>query len=538
MEIIKGQPLSAGIVVAPIFYIKSEMHTMEKVIITNPDVQIQRFSDACEIAAKRLDELKEEMLDLAYEDEAMIFDAQKLLLFDPIFTENVTSHILRERVNAEYAVQKAAEELGSTLSKATDALIRERAVDFCDVTQLLLSTLGDTSLTPSMPTVPSMIIAETLTPGDTVRMNSDLLCAIITKSGSPNSHVAVLARGMGIPAMCGVDISPDWNGHLALLDCTQKTLIIDPDAAQIEEANRHRKQLQCESEHLKEQIGLKTVTQMGHYVNLYANVGDLSSIREALNNDAEGIGLYRSEFLYMKSASLPTEERQFHDYMQAAKLLNGRKLIIRTMDIGADKQLKSLPQHREENPALGLRGIRLCLAETAVFRTQLRALLRAAVCGNISIMFPMITSVNEILSCKQLLDEAKRELQNEHQPFGNMPIGIMIETPAAAVISDLLAKEVDFFSIGTNDLTQYTLATDRQNNHLASYYNSNHEAVLRLIHTVIENGHRAGCRVGVCGEAAGDPIFAKQLIAWGIDELSVSPSMILPLRKAIRAMNV
>ena len=419
-------------------------------------------------------------------------------------------------------------------SEMEDEYFKARAADIIDISNRVVAVLGGSGSGNCELNKPVILIAEDLAPSETVQLDKNMLLAFVTEQGSSNSHTAILARSMNIPALIGVPIRKEWNGRMAVVDGYTGTLYLDPDEETLKELKKRKQAEDEERQLLLELKGKEDVTLDGKHIKLYANIGNISDVAAVMKNDAEGIGLFRSEFLYLEKDHFPTEEEQFQAYKTVAEMMAGKKVIIRTLDIGADKQAEYFHLEHEENPAMGYRAIRICLTQPEIFKTQLRALFRASAFGNIAIMYPMIISIEEIHKIKEIVEEVKSELREQGVQFSEVEQGIMIETPAAAVMSDVLAEEVDFFSIGTNDLTQYTLAIDRQNAKLDSFYDAHHPAILRMIQTVIDNGHSKGCWVGICGELGADTELTETFLKMGIDELSVSPTFVLPVRKLIR----
>ena len=470
------------------------------------------------------------------ESGAAIFEVHRMMLEDEGFFGAMENTITTQSVNAEYAVAAAADNFSKMFSEMDDEYMRTRGADIKDVAERLLSVLSGGNGGMQKLTEPSVVLADDLMPSETVQLDPKLVLAFVTVHGSLNSHTAILARTMNIPALVGVSVPlvPEWNGKTAVVDGAEGTFCIDPTEEYLEKMEGRRKQEQEKRELLQTLKGKETVTKDGKKIRLYANIGSNRDLGMVLENDAEGIGLFRSEFLYLEKEDYPTEEEQFSVYKTVAETMAGKKVIIRTLDIGADKQAPYFHLKKEENPAMGLRAIRICLTRPDIFKTQLRAVFRAAAYGDLAIMYPMIISVEEVRKIRSLAEEAKRELEAEKLPYGNVEQGIMIETPAAVMVSDELAKEVDFFSIGTNDLTQYTLAIDRQNTELDGFYDAHHPAVLKMIRMVVENAHKAGIWAGICGELGADTSLTEEFLRMGVDELSVSPGKILPIRRIVR----
>ena len=457
-----------------------------------------------------------------------------MMLDDLDYIESITNMIEGQQVNAEYAVATTGDTFSEMFAAMDDDYMRERAADVRDVSNRVVSILqgnGGNGLNADEPVI---LLADDLAPSETVQLDKSKVLSFVTRHGSTNSHTAILARTMNIPALIGVDFPEDVDGKMGIVDGYEGRIIIDPPVSVMEAYQKKKAEDEEKKRLLQELKGKENITKDGTKINLYANIGSVGDVASVLANDAGGIGLFRSEFLYLESRDYPTEEEQFAAYRKVAEAMAGKKVIIRTLDIGADKQVDYFGLDKEDNPAMGYRAIRICLTQPEIFKTQLRALFRASNYGNIAIMYPMIISVDEVRKIKAISEEVKEELTKEGIPFGNVEQGIMIETPAAAVMSDELAKEVDFFSIGTNDLTQYTLAIDRQNAKLDSFYNPHHEAVLRLIQMTVENAHKAGIWAGICGELGADTTLTQRFLEMGVDELSVSPGCVLPVRKAIR----
>ncbi len=535
---INGKSVYNSLCMGRLHFYGRDKKTIKRVKIENPREEILRFQNARAVAKTELRGLYEKALRQVGEDNAQIFQIHIMMLDDEDYFGAITSMINNMSVNAEYAVSYTSDIFAKNFREMDDEYMQARASDVCDISDRLIKLLSDSKDADEI-TEPSIIIADDLTPSETVQMDKDKILGFVTFQGSQTSHTAILARTMNIPAVINTgEISAEHHGKTAILDGFSGTLYIDPDELKIEDYKR-RKALEDERTTLLAELkGKPTETRSGKKVNLYANIGSPRDLASALQNDAEGIGLFRSEFLYLEAKDFPSEDEQFAKYKEVAEGMCGKKVIVRTMDIGADKKIGYFNLPREENPALGYRAIRICLTDTKIFKTQLRALLRASAFGNISIMFPMITSLCEVTQIKSLVEEIKRELEQEGIPFKkDIELGIMIETPAAAIISDLLAPEVDFFSIGTNDLTQYTLAVDRQNSALEPFVDVKHPAILRLIETVIQNAHKHGKWAGICGELAADLSTAEAFVNMGVDELSVSPSFVLKVREKIREID-
>lgn len=504
-----------------------------------PEKELEKFEAAQRLAKKQLEELYEKAVVSVGEANAQVFQIHIMMLEDGDFCNAISNMINTQSVNAEYAISYTSDIFAKTFGEMEDEYMQARAADVRDISERLITAITGGCNDSSCLEQPSIVVADDFTPSETVRFDKDKILGFVTFNGSKTSHTAILARTMNIPAVINTGkISTEYHGRLAILDGHSGTLYIDPDEDKIQDYE-HRKEL--ETEHTKLLAELKNKpneTKSGKRINLYANIGHPRDLPAVVANDAGGIGLFRSEFLYLEKDNFPTEDEQFLKYKEVAEGMGGKPVIIRTLDIGADKSIPYFNLPKEENPALGYRAIRICLTETSIFKTQLRAILRASAFGNIMIMFPMITSKKEVTRAKAILTECMTELKNENIPFNDdISVGIMIETPAAAIISDVLAPEVDFFSIGTNDLTQYTLAADRQNYYIDSFIDPHHPAVLRLIETVCQNAHQYGKWAGICGELAADTELTKAFLDFGIDELSVSPSQVLKIREVIRNLD-
>lgn len=537
MDKVEGKKIFGGIAIGKILYYAKERNTVIRQKAEDTAVELERFEQAKTAAAAQLNELYEKAVKEVGELNARIFEVHAMLLEDEDYNDSVKNLIETQGVNAEYAVAATGDNFAKMFLDMEDEYFKARSVDIKDVSERIISVLSGGRDTAGL-TKPCILVAEDLAPSETVQMDKDMLMAFVTRLGSTNSHTAILARTMGIPALVKVEIREDWNGKLAIVDGFEGIIIVEPDEETLKEYEKKKAEVEEQKQLLQELKGKETITKGGRRVHLYANIGNVSDLGAVLKNDAAGIGLFRSEFLYLEKEDFPTEEEQLAAYRQVAETMADKRVIIRTLDIGADKQAGYFNLGKEENPAMGYRAIRICLTRTDIFKTQLRAILRASAFGRIGIMYPMITSVEEVHQIKKLVKEAKAELDSMEIAYGNVEQGIMIETPAAAIISDILAKEVDFFSIGTNDLTQYTLAIDRQNNRLDRFYNEHHEAIMRLIKMVVDNAHAAGKWAGICGELGADTELTKTFLEMGVDELSVSPGMILPVRKVIRQLEI
>ena len=538
MKVLEGKSVYGGIAIGRISIFDKGDRQVKRISIEDTAAEIRRFDEAKEKAKKQLKALYEKALHEVGEVNAMIFDVHQMMLDDLDYVESVTNIIESQNVNAEFAVATTGDNLSQVFASMEDAYMKERAADIKDISNRVIRILQGREADGLDSDEPVILVAEDLAPSETVQLDKSKVLSFVTRLGSTNSHTAILARTMNIPALIGVAYSEDMNGKLAVVDGFEGTIIVEPDEDTLRKYQSRKEEEEDKKKLLQELKGKETVTLDGRKINLYANIGSVSDIASVLANDADGIGLFRSEFLYLESDTYPTEEEQFQAYHTVAETMAGKKVIVRTLDIGADKQVGYFHLGREDNPAMGYRAIRICLDQPDIFKTQLRAIYRASHYGLISIMFPMIISVAEVKKIKEITEEVKKELEAQGIPYGEVELGVMIETPAAAMISDLLAKEVDFFSIGTNDLTQYTLAIDRQNPKLDAIYDPHHEAVLRMLQMVVDNGHREGCWVGICGELGADPALTETFLRMGIDELSVTPSMVLKVRDVIRQIDL
>ena len=538
MKVLEGKSVFSGIAIGKISILQKVDASVKRVHVEDPEEEVKRVEAAREQAVAQLQKLYDKALQEVGESGAAIFEVHQMMLDDDDYLDSIHNIIRTESVNAEYAVATTGDNFSSMFAQMDDDYMKARAADVKDISDRLVRVLsghGDGELEASEPVI---VVAEDLAPSETVQMDKSKVLAFVTRKGSSNSHTAILARTMNIPALINIEYDESMDGKMAVVDGKSGNLIVEPDAETLKKYEDMRADELAQRAMLKELKGKETVTKSGRKLHLYANIGSTGDVANVLANDAEGIGLFRSEFVYLEKEDYPTEEEQFQVYKTVAQNMAGKKVIIRTLDIGADKQIDYFNMAHEENPAMGYRAIRICLDRPEVFKTQLRALFRASMFGNISIMYPMIISVTEVKQIKAIVAEVKAELKEQGIPFrDDVEQGIMIETPAAVMISDLLAKEVDFFSIGTNDLTQYTLAIDRQNSKLDNIYDSHHPAVLRMIQKTIENGHKAGCWVGICGELGADMTLTETFLKMGIDELSVSPTFVLPIRKLIREMS-
>lgn len=536
MVVCQGKSVLKGIAIGKIYLYEKQEYVLEQKQVADAEAEVARFEAAKETAIGQLDDLYEKALAEAGEEQAMIFDVHKMMLDDGDYLDAITGLIRSEKVNAEYAVHTTGEQFAAVFASMDDDYMKARSADVKDISGRvirILAGVGDGSIASEEPVI---LLADDLTPSETVSLDKSKILAFVTRNGSANSHTAILARSMNIPALVQTDVEllKEYHGMDAVVDGLDGKLYLDPEEAVLAELVQKKEACGRERAELEKLIGLDNVTRDGRKINVYANIGSPEDVDKVLLNDAGGIGLFRSEFLYLGREDYPSEEEQFEIYKEVLSRMEGKKVIIRTLDIGADKQVDYFKLPKEENPAMGYRAIRICLDRIDVFKTQLRAIYRASVYGTAAIMFPMIISVKEILRIKEIVEEVKEELTAAGIEIAPVELGIMVETPAAVMISEELAKEVSFFSIGTNDLTQYTLAIDRQNQSLDTIYDSHHPAVLRMIRMTIENGHKGGAWVGICGELGADTTLTKTFVDMGIDELSVSPTYVLGLRKAIR----
>lgn len=536
MVVCQGKSVLKGIAIGKIYLYEKQEYVLEQKQVADAEAEVARFEAAKETAIGQLDDLYKKALAEAGEEQAMIFDVHKMMLDDGDYLDAITGLIRSEKVNAEYAVHTTGEQFAAVFASMDDDYMKARSADVKDISGRvirILAGIGDGSIASEEPVI---LLADDLTPSETVSLDKSKILAFVTRNGSANSHTAILARSMNIPALVQTDVEllKEYHGMDAVVDGLDGKLYLDPEEAVLAELVQKKEACGRERAELEKLIGLDNVTRDGRKINVYANIGSPEDVDKVLLNDAGGIGLFRSEFLYLGREDYPSEEEQFEIYKEVLSRMEGKKVIIRTLDIGADKQVDYFKLPKEENPAMGYRAIRICLDRIDVFKTQLRAIYRASVYGTAAIMFPMIISVKEILRIKEIVEEVKAELTAAGIEIAPVELGIMVETPAAVMISEELAKEVSFFSIGTNDLTQYTLAIDRQNQSLDTIYDSHHPAVLRMIQMTIENGHKGGAWVGICGELGADTTLTKTFVDMGIDELSVSPTYVLGLRKAIR----
>ena len=536
MQVYSGKSVFCGIAIGKISVYRKNEQQVKRVRTEDTKGELARYEAAKAAAIEQLQELYQKALKEVGEANAAIFEIHQMMLDDGDYNESVENIIETQKVNAEYAVAVTGDNFAQMFRAMDDDYMRERAADVKDISERVLSILNGGQKGKGVTDEPVIIVADDLAPSETVQLEKDMVLSFVTVHGSVNSHTAILARTMAIPALIGTEELPlddTVDGKLAVVDGLNGKIYVEPDAQTLEEMKK-RRQAELEKKELLQLLkGKDNVTLDGKKIMLYANIGNIKDLATVIQNDAGGIGLFRSEFIYLEKDRYPTEEEQFSIYKTAVEMMAGKRVIIRTLDIGADKQCEYFKMDKEENPALGYRAIRICLTRPEIFKTQLRALFRASAYGNLAIMYPMITSLWEVKRIKEIVEEVKAELTAEQLEFGNPQQGIMIETPAAVMMSEKLAKEVDFFSIGTNDLTQYTLAIDRQNPKLDKFYDAHHPAVLSMIRMTVENAHKAGIWAGICGELGADTSLTKEFLAMGVDELSVSPGSILPIRKII-----
>ena len=538
MQYFQGKSVYKGIAMGPVAVLRKNDYQVKRTRIEDADAEILRVTGAVEAAKEQLGRLYDKAVQEVGEASAAIFEVHQMLLEDEDYLESIQSMIRTELINAEYAAAATGDNFAQMFAAMDDDYMKARAADIRDISERLVRNLSGGADADLNSMEPSVIVADDLSPSETVQMDKEKILAFVTVHGSTNSHTAILARMMNIPALIGVPMKPDElkNGMTAVVDGFSGQVIFEPDET-VKAETKKRIEEEAEKQKLLQELkGKENVTLDGRRIHIYANIGSVGDMGYVLENDAGGIGLFRSEFLYLGRNDFPTEEEQFQAYRQAVQMMAGKKVIIRTLDIGADKQVDYFQLGREDNPAMGYRAIRICLKQPEIFKVQLRALLRAAVYGNLSIMYPMITSTEEVKWIYEIVAEVEEELKEQGVQYRIPEQGVMIETPAAVMISDRLAELVDFFSIGTNDLTQYTLAIDRQNERLDDFYNPHHEAILRMIQMVVENAHKCGKWAGICGELGADPTLTEQFVRMGVDELSVAPSMILKLRKIVREM--
>lgn len=535
---IEGKSVYSGVAIGRLAIYHKADNQVKRKKISDVEAELARFEEARNTAKEQLAGLYEKALKEVGEVNAAIFEVHQMMLDDLDYVESVTNMIQSQEVNAEYAVATTGDTLSEVFASMDDDYMRERAADVKDISNRVIAVLQGNGAGGLNADEPVILLADDLAPSETVQFDKSKVLSFVTRHGSTNSHTAILARTMNIPALIGIDYPEDAEGKMGIVDGYEGKIIIDPPVSVLETYQKRKEADEEKKRLLLELKGKENVTIDGTKINLYANIGSVADVASVLANDAGGIGLFRSEFLYLESSDYPTEEEQFAAYRKVAESMAGKKVIIRTLDIGADKQVDYFHLDKEDNPAMGYRAIRICLDRRDVFKTQLRALYRASYYGTISIMFPMIISVIEVKEIKKVIAEVKAELDEEKIPYKDVEIGIMIETPAAVMMSEELAQEVDFFSVGTNDLTQYTLAIDRQNPKLDNIYDSHHPAILKMLKMIVDNGHKGGCWVGICGELGADTTLTETFLKMGFDELSVSPSMILKVRQEIRSIEL
>ena len=537
MITIQGKGVSTGVGIGPLYFFQRQTSEIPRYTVADTDAEWHRFKGAQTGAIEQLGDLAEKARAEAGDEAAMLFETHQMMVEDLDYEEAIEQRITEEKLNAEAAIADTAEQFAAMFEAMDDTYMQARAADVKDVSRRLLDILAGNVAGGIASDEPVVLAADDLAPSETVQLDKSKILGFITAGGSGSSHTAILARTMGIPAIVGVGgaLKPEYAGRQVILDGATGNVVIDPDDMTLDKLMKKREE-QLRLQRLLETLkGQPNVTKDGKSIRIYCNIGSPEDVHAVQVNDGGGIGLFRSEFLYLNCEDYPTEDQQFEAYKQVLSDMEGKEVIIRTLDIGADKQIGYFNLPKEDNPAMGMRALRICLTRPEIFRTQLRALFRASAFGKLGIMFPMVTSVWEVREAKRMCEEVKRDLKKEGIPFGDdVQIGIMIETPAAAICSDRLAKEVDFFSIGTNDLTQYTLACDRQNNDLGRFYDPHHLSVLRLIQMVTENAHKNGIWVGICGELGADLTLTETFLAIGVDELSVTPRSVLPLRNAVR----
>ena len=534
MERYTGKSILKGTAIGKILFYSKEEQVVQRKSVDDVQAELDRFEKAKNEAVIQLNALYEKALKEVGEVNAAIFEVHAMMVEDGDFNDSIRNLIESQSVNAEYAVAVTGDNFAKMFSEMDDDYFKARSADIKDIAERIVRILHGGHSGGDLGDEPVILAAKDLAPSETVQMDKTKLLGFVTELGSSNSHTAILARTMNIPALIGIHVSEEMDGKTAIIDGVSGELIIDPDEDVLKQYQQRQEEEKRSRELLLQLKGKPAVTLDGKEIKLFANIGSVGDMAKVLANDAGGIGLFRSEFLYLEKDDYPTEEEQFQAYKTVAETMAGKKVVIRTLDIGADKQVDYFNMDKEDNPAMGYRAIRICLDRPEIFRTQLRAIMRASAYGNIAIMYPMIISVDEVLQIKKIVASIKADFDEKGIPYGDFEQGIMIETPAAVMISDLLAKEVDFFSLGTNDLTQYTLAIDRQNSKLDNIYDAHHPAILRMIQMVIDNGHKENCWVGICGELGADLTMTEKFLRMGIDELSVSPAAVLPVKKIIR----
>ena len=541
MLVVKGKSIFSGITMGPLALFHRNTVSTARRRIKDTDAEVERFQQARSASIEQLKDMYEKAVQKVGEEEAAVFEVHQMMLDDDDYIDNIVTLITQEKINAEAAVEETAQQFSEMFRSMDDAYMKERAADVLDISRRIQVQLCGGEANDFSAYDGVILAADDLAPSETLQLDTDKILGFVTSGGSTNSHTAILARTLGITAVVntGTQLHTDVEGKTAIVDGFTGTVYLDPDPATLDKMKKRQAEAEERKIRLEAYRGKESVTADGYKVNVFANIGNPDNVPQALANDAEGIGLFRSEFLYLENATYPTEEQQFEAYKKTAEMMEGKTVVIRTLDIGADKKVDYFDLKAEENPAMGMRAIRICLTRPTLFKTQLRALCRASAYGKIAIMFPMIISVDEVRRSRELLRQVQTELKREGIAFDeSMEVGIMIETPAAALISDELAKEVDFFSIGSNDLTQYTLAIDRQQTDLDNFFNPHHPALLKLIEMTVKNGHKEGIWVGICGELGADLSLTEDFLRMGVDELSVSPPSVLPLREKIGSINL
>lgn len=541
MLVVKGKSVFSGITMGPLALFHRNTVSTAKRRIKDTDAEVERFQEARLASIEQLKDMYEKAVQKVGEEEAAVFEVHQMMLDDDDYIDNIVTLISQKKINAEAAVEETAQQFSEMFRSMDDAYMKERAADVLDISRRIQVQLCGGEANDFSAYDGVILAADDLAPSETLQLDTDKILAFVTSGGSTNSHTAILARTLGITAVVntGTQLHTDVEGKTVIVDGFTGTVYLDPDSATLYKMKKKQAEAEERKIRLEAYRGKESVTVDGYKVNVFANIGNPDNVPQALANDAEGIGLFRSEFLYLENATYPTEEQQFEAYKKTVEMMGGKTVVIRTLDIGADKKVDYFDLKAEENPAMGMRAIRICLTRPTLFKTQLRALCRASAYGKIAIMFPMIISVDEVRRSRELLRQVQNELRHEGIAFDeSMEVGIMIETPAAALISDELAKEVDFFSIGSNDLTQYTLAIDRQQTDLDNFFDPRHPALLRLIEMTVKNGHKEGIWVGICGELGADLSLTEDFLRMGVDELSVSPPAVLPLREKIGSINL
>ena len=541
MLVVKGKSVFSGITMGPLALFHRNTVSTARRRIKDTDAEVERFQEARLASIEQLKDMYEKAVQKVGEEEAAVFEVHQMMLDDDDYIDNIVTLISQEKINAEAAVEETAQQFSEMFRSMDDAYMKERAADVLDISRRIQVQLCGGEANDFSAYDGVILAADDLAPSETLQLDTDKILGFVTSGGSTNSHTAILARTLGITAVVntGTQLHTDVEGKTVIVDGFTGTVYLDPDSATLDKMKKKQAEAEERKIRLEAYRGKESVTVDGYKVNVFANIGNPDNVPQALANDAEGIGLFRSEFLYLENATYPTEEQQFEAYKKTVEMMEGKTVVIRTLDIGADKKVDYFDLKAEENPAMGMRAIRICLTRPTLFKTQLRALCRASAYGKIAIMFPMIISVDEVRRSRELLRQVQNELRHEGIAFDeSMEVGIMIETPAAALISDELAKEVDFFSIGSNDLTQYTLAIDRQQTDLDNFFDPRHPALLRLIEMTVKNGHKEGIWVGICGELGADLSLTEDFLRMGVDELSVSPPAVLPLREKIGSIDL